>query len=116
MDYRDNPYAVAQQALAGLKSAIYSLLLTAPSDGLRNVDIGRALGIYAGHVGHEGHVSRTLLSIMEEEGVVKQDPATNRWSLCHEYTRSKTALPSPGSLDLSEESHHSENRPGSAEP
>lgn len=76
----ESPYAVAQRALAELKGSIYSLLSTSNA-GMTNADLGRALGIYAGHVGHEGHISRTLLGIMESEGVVKQDDKTKVWSL-----------------------------------
>ena len=54
-------------------------LSAAPADGdwlklepdAQIVDIGRGLGIYGGHVNHEGHIPRTLLSIMESEGVVE---------------------------------------------
>ncbi len=28
-----------------------------------------------------GHISRTLLSLLESEGVVKQDPTTQYWRL-----------------------------------
>lgn len=76
-----SPYATAQQAIAGLKSSIYEVLLQAASRGLTNAEIGRSLGIYAGHIGHEGHISRTLLAVMESEGVVEQDGETKRWSL-----------------------------------
>ncbi|MBO6864176.1 MAG: hypothetical protein JJ878_16195 [Alphaproteobacteria bacterium] len=74
-------YALAQCALADLKAAIYQVLYAAGSPGLKNVDIGRSLGIYGGHVGHEGHLSRTLLAVMEAEGVVEQDQETKLWSL-----------------------------------
>lgn len=67
-----NAYATAQLAIANLKSAVYMLLQEAGSEGMRNVDIGRALGIYSGHAGHEGHIPRTLLAIMESESVVEQ--------------------------------------------
>jgi hypothetical protein len=39
------------------------------------------LGIYHGHVGHEGHIPRTLLTIMAVEAVVEQIPTTKRWPL-----------------------------------
>jgi len=48
---------------------------------LTNAEIGRSLGIYAGHVDHEGHIPRTLLALMEKEGVVQQDPASKRWKI-----------------------------------
>lgn len=72
-------YQLAQHALADLKSAVLILLDSAGEDGLRNVDIGRALGIYAGHVGHEGHIPRTLLEMMAKEGVVRQDKEKQLW-------------------------------------
>ena len=74
-------YADAQAAMASLKSAVYRTLLSAAPDGLRNVDVGRALGIHAGHVKHEGHTPRALLAIMESEGVVEQDSDTKLWQL-----------------------------------
>ncbi len=81
MDTRNQPYLMAQTAMAQLKSAIYSLLSEASGAGLRNSDIGRALGIYTGHVEHEGHIPRTCLALMEAEGVVEQDKATKLWRL-----------------------------------
>lgn len=77
----DEPYAIAQRAMADLKSAVYLLLKTGPTSGLRNADIGRALGIYAGHVEHEGHIPRTLLALMEREGVVQQHSETKLWTI-----------------------------------
>ena len=74
-------YAKAQTAIADLKAAIYCVLLEAVPRGLNNVDIGKALGIYKGHVGHDGHIPRTLLAIMENEGVVEQDADTKSWKL-----------------------------------
>lgn len=82
-------YQTAQKAMADLKSAIYMLLAGAPADGLRNVDVGHALGIYTGHVGHEGHVSRTILALMEAEGVVMQESSDKKWSLC-EHPKSES--------------------------
>lgn len=74
------PYVLAQQAIAGLKGAVYSLL-AGSSEGLRNAEIGRLLGIHTGHVRHEGHIPRTLLALMEAEGVVEQDVDTKKWRL-----------------------------------
>jgi|GEM_PF-1013548 len=74
-------YAAAQRAMADLKAAVYSVLASAPGRGLTNAEIGRALGIYAGHIGHEGHISRTILSFLESEGVAKQDARSKRWRL-----------------------------------
>lgn len=78
------PYERAQEAMTQLKIAIHDLLCMSCANGLTNAEIGRQLGIYAGHKGHQGHVSRTLLSTMEIEGVVKQDPASRRWALAHQ--------------------------------
>lgn len=74
-------YHLAQKAIAQLKTAIHQILSTASESGFTNAEIGRTLGIYTGHVGHEGHIPRTLLAVMEAEGVVSQDRATKRWSL-----------------------------------
>ena len=74
-------YASAQAAMASLKSAIYRVLLDAGTDGLKNVEVGKTLGIHAGHVRHEGHIPRTLLAIMESEGVVEQAPDSKSWRL-----------------------------------
>lgn len=74
-------YLMAQTAVAELKSAIHLVVARAGTEGLRNIDIGRLLGIYKGHVEHEGHIPRTLLAMMEDEGVVEQDPCTKRWKL-----------------------------------
>jgi hypothetical protein len=74
-------YRIAQNAIADLKSAILMLLDEYGEQGLRNVDIGRALGIYSGHVRHEGHIPRTLLEMMVHEGVVRQDKSSQLWFL-----------------------------------
>lgn len=75
------PYHRAQSAIAELKSSVFELLVEAGTNGLTNAEIGRHLGIYMGHAGHEGHVSRTMLALMESEGVVQQDASTKRWTL-----------------------------------
>lgn len=74
-------YQLAQSAMVELKTAIYMALETAGEKGLSNAELGRSLGIYGGHVGHEGHIPRTLLGIMEIEGVVYQEPESKRWFL-----------------------------------
>jgi hypothetical protein len=74
-------YRLAQTAIADLKTAVYLVLSRSGSQGLRNADIGRALGIYTGHEKHEGHIPRTLLGLMESEGVVCQDAASKHWKL-----------------------------------
>ena len=56
-------------------------LVDAGPDGLSNAQIGRRLGIYTGHKGHEGHIPRTLLAIMEAEHVVEQDNERKLWRL-----------------------------------
>lgn len=73
-------YEKAQIAIAQLKGAIYEILQTEES-GLKNVQIGKKLGIYIGHIGHEGHISRTCLELMKNEGLVNQDEETKLWSL-----------------------------------
>jgi len=73
-------YRRAQVALAELKSAVLDILVEEHS-GITNAEIGRALGIYRGHVGHEGHISRTLLELLRADGTAEQDPETKRWRL-----------------------------------
>ena len=77
----DSAYRRAQLAIADLKSAVRSVIESASPVGLTNAQIGRMLGIYGGHVGHEGHVSRTILAMIEAEGIVEQDKKTKCWSL-----------------------------------
>lgn len=74
-------YRRAQIAVVELKACVRDALAAAGKDGLTNAEVGRSLGIYAGHVGHEGHVSRTLLGMLEAEGVAQQDEASKRWTL-----------------------------------
>lgn len=74
-------YADAQEAIKILKLAIYRVLLDAGAKGMKNAEVGRVLGIYAGHEGHEGHIPRTLLGMMQSEGVVEQDQRTKSWRL-----------------------------------
>lgn len=81
MEKFDQPYLLAQTAMAHLKAAVYQVLRQGPERGLKNSDIGRLLGIYMGHVEHEGHIPRTLLALMESEGVVEQDQDTKAWRL-----------------------------------
>ena len=74
-------YRQAQRAMADLKAAAREAISLAEAGGLTNAELGRGLGIYAGHAGHEGHISRTLLAMLEAEGVVQQDEETKRWTL-----------------------------------
>ena len=60
----ETSYFKAQHGIILIKDAIYVLLKEQFPKGLRNVDIGKSLGIYSGHKGHEGHISRTVLEIM----------------------------------------------------
>lgn len=76
------PYHIAQRGLADIKAAIYLVLKNAPEEGMRNVDIGRTLGINYGHSGkHHDHIPRTMLEIMQQEGVVEQHEKNKRWTL-----------------------------------
>lgn len=77
----NDAYPIAQEAMSKLRSSVYMLLKQAPDEGMKNSEIGRALGIYSGHVGHEGHISRTILALMEAEGVVEQIAETKCWRL-----------------------------------
>jgi hypothetical protein len=75
-------YRLAQRAIADLKSAvIIELSRMDTGSGLSNAEVGRLLGIYAGHKGHLGHIPRTLLAIMEADGTVQQDKASKKWRL-----------------------------------
>ena len=75
-------YKTAQRAVADLKGAILEVLAQCSESGISNASLGRALGIYTGHSsGQEGHISRTLLEMMKNEGVVKQDEKTKTWSI-----------------------------------
>jgi DNA-binding IclR family transcriptional regulator len=76
-----DPYRIAQNAIADLKAAIRQTIGTGPDSGMTNAEIGRTLGIYGGHVGHEGHISRSLLAVMEAEGIVMQDSSSKRWRI-----------------------------------
>jgi len=82
------PYELAQKGISELKSAIYMLLSRDNMSGMSNAQIGRMLGIYMGHVGHEGHISRTLLAIMESEGLVEQDKSSKLWRIRKHYSSS----------------------------
>jgi len=73
-------YRRAQLAMAELKAAVLGLLVAHPA-GLTNAMIGRSLGMYGGHKGHEGHISRTVLGMLENEGVVEQNSADQTWAL-----------------------------------
>lgn len=74
-------YFLAQRAIADLKTAVLQTINSGPKGGLTNAELGRSLGIYMGHVRHEGHISRTLLNMLEGEGVVVQDSKTKKWKL-----------------------------------
>ncbi len=80
METLTDSYREAQVAMANLKATVHFVLANA-TDGLTNAQVGRTLGIYGGHVGHEGHISRTLLALLESEGVAEQDPDTKCWRL-----------------------------------
>ena len=81
MNTDNEAYATAQTAIANLKAAVRTVLENGPSEGLRNVDIGKRLGIYMGHVDHVGHISRTILAMLEAEGVAEQLPDGKAWRL-----------------------------------
>jgi len=74
-----NAYQKAQAGISLLKSAVLEYLRECGQHGLTNAEIGKALGIYMGHVRHEGHISRTILAVLEDDGLVHQDPATKKW-------------------------------------
>tara|TARA_R110002051_G_scaffold56046_9_gene104083 strand:- start:83299 stop:83535 length:237 start_codon:yes stop_codon:yes gene_type:complete len=73
------PYQLAQHAIADLKTAILLTLRNGPEIGMKNADLGRCLGIHHGHAGHEGHIQRSMLALMESEGLVVQDNTSKLW-------------------------------------
>jgi hypothetical protein len=73
-------YEKAQRGITLLKSAVYEMLKEAGENGLRNVDLGKSLGIYAGHIGHQGHIPRTVLELLRSEGVAEQH-GDKKWRL-----------------------------------
>jgi hypothetical protein len=77
---QSDEYRRAQVAMAELKAAVLSLLERTPG-GATNAVIGRSLGIYGGHKGHEGHISRTVLAMLEGEGVVQQNEKDRAWTI-----------------------------------
>ena len=82
-------YARAQHAIADLKSSVFDLLDSSDRE-LKNVDIGHSLGIYHGHEGHEGQISRTILKMLESDGVVVQNPESKKWKLAHHSEKDLT--------------------------
>lgn len=74
-------YSIAQKAMINLKTAVYYMILIGSPDGITNADLGRKLGIYTGHVRHEGHISRTILGLLESEGILQQDLDSKKWSI-----------------------------------
>lgn len=75
------PYRRAQVGIAELKAAIYELLREGPIEGMTGAQVGLSLGLHHGPAGHEGDLSRSLLAMMESDGVVEQEPTSKRWSL-----------------------------------
>lgn len=78
-------YKLAQKAISDLKAAVHYTLSSAPPEGMSNAEVGRSLGIYQGHIRHEGHIPRTLLGLMENEGVVEQISETKKWKLKNRF-------------------------------
>lgn len=81
MNNQSNAYNLAQRAISDLKTAIHIVLSESKAE-LKNVEVGKKLGIYHGHSGkHEGHISRVLLELMQFEGLIEQNSKTKTWSL-----------------------------------
>ena len=79
---RREAYGRAQNAILELKAAVLSLLSTAPSDGMKNCELGRSLGLYMGYGGqHQGCLMRTILDLLEQEGSVVKEPDSQAWSI-----------------------------------
>jgi hypothetical protein len=84
------PFELAQRAIADLKIAVFHILISGPRTGLKNSEIGRALGLYmrveSGAGGKlEGAIPRLILQLMDSDGSVKQDPNTKKWRLVHHF-------------------------------
>ena len=73
------PYQVTQRSRSDLKASARLLIESASSQVLTNVETGRTPRIYSGHAGHEGHIPRTILALLENEGVVDQDKKMECW-------------------------------------
>lgn len=73
-------YQTAQRAVADLKAAVLSHLRN--HGPATNAEIGRSLGIYFGHVRHEGHVSRSILQLLATEGLAIQKAKGGPWEAC----------------------------------
>lgn len=81
-------YEKSQAGITLLKSAIIDVLScsSTPKEGLKNSQIGRAIGIY--HMSssgkkdkHIGHVSASLLHQLKNEQVVEYDETSRKWKL-----------------------------------
>lgn len=73
-------FRLAQDGLGKIKSAVFGYLQQEHPRALTNAEIGRALGIYGGHVGHVGHLSGTALELLKADGLVRQND-DKAWSL-----------------------------------
>ena len=80
-EIRMRAYRRAQRAPAELRAAAAEILATAAPKGLRKSQVGRLLGIYRGHVRHQGHISRTVLEMLQEDGVAEQNGERGHWRL-----------------------------------
>lgn len=80
MDADLGDYRLAQRAIADLKAAVLSYVQRHSALGVRNADVGKALGIYFGHEGHVGHVSRAVLALLAQEGLIRQNSETKQWT------------------------------------
>ncbi len=78
---RSDAFALAQEGYAKLKVAVYAFMAMEPDRPLSNAEIGRSLGIYAGHLGHVGHIPRTILEELKNDGLVEQSDEDKKWRL-----------------------------------
>ena len=71
-------YEKAQHAINELKSAV--LKIVRQNSGVKNVDVGIALGIHKTPDGeHEGYVSSYILRLLKAEGLVEQPKPASKW-------------------------------------
>ncbi len=89
-------YRTSQAAVVMLKEAVLRLL-ESDTGGLRNVDVGTALGIYGGYRGkagnevQQGDLSRIILERLKDEGLVTQDGDGKTWKLVRRPSPSESA-------------------------
>ena len=72
---------MAEEGLFLLKQAVFELLCLYKEKGLKNSEIGQALGIYDGFLdgSQKGWISRIILEKLLEDGKVRYDKISKKW-------------------------------------